>query len=163
MKEKFEEVQKIANCWGCAFMTQISGDMTLYCSKFAEGDPKIFPPCEDITDCEIRNSQIVHQLKIHNTKLGLGFLLRPLEGEDEGDAEAMLVGATGILFRGKLSELLPAETFVVLHSVRIFDEQGKDHTDLILSKALSKAYEETPQTKLVFSGLLDEDKSSEQS
>lgn len=159
MIKKFEEVLKAANCWGCAFMTQISGDITVYCTKFAKGDPKTYPPVEDVEDCDIRGSTLVHQLKIHSPKLGLGFLMQPLEGEDEGDAKVLLVGATGVLYETKLSELFPKETYVVLHTVRVFDERGEDKTDIILRKALQRAYEEVPSTKLVFQGLIDEESS----
>lgn len=159
MNAKFETILELANCRGCIFMTQVSGDTTMYCTKFAEGDPKTFPPVDEVKNCDVKNSNLVHQLKMHQPKLGLGFVMRPLGGEEEGDAEVILVGATGVLHRAKLSKLFPAETFVVLPSVRVFDERGVDHTDLILKKALQKAYEEVPQSSLVFQGLLDEESS----
>lgn len=157
MKEKFLKVLQLANCVGCPFTTQISGDTTLYCIKFAEGDPKIFPPVDEVENCAVKNSALIHQLKIQEPKLGLGFVMRPLKGEDEGDCEVSLVGTTGVLFSGKLSELLPAETFVALPSMKLFDERGVDRTELILRKALQKAYEDVPATKLVFQGLIDKE------
>lgn len=159
MKKVFEDVRKAAICWGCPFKTQIAGQDTMLCMEFAEGDPKIFPPVDMVEGCERRDSEVVMQLKMEEPKLGIGFIMTPLEGEDEGDCKVQLVGVEGILFTGKLSELFPNETFVALTTVRLFDETGKDHTGLILKKALAHAYDATPQSKHIFGGLKSVDPS----
>jgi len=158
MKRKYEAVLKAANCWGCPFVITISGQEGMLCSKFAEGQSKIYPHVEDVEDCETRNAEIVHQLKEHQPKLGLGFIMTPLEGAEEGDCKVQLVGAEGVLFEGKLSELFPNETYVVLTTVRLFDERGVDRTDLIKKKALAQAYDNTPTSKQPFGALLDRNK-----
>jgi len=153
MKKEFEAIRCAANCRGCPFMILIHGQDNMYCSERPEGEQKVFPLCEDVTDCETRNSGIIHQLKMNQPKLGLGFVMTPLEGEEEGDCKVQLVGATGVLFEGILSELFPNDVYTALATVRIFDEQGTDRTEIVLKKALKRAYDETPETKHVFGGL----------
>lgn len=157
MKMKVADVRRTANCWGCAFMVQISGSDDMLCSKYVEGEAKIYPHVEDVEQCVVRNSEVVEQLKEHQPRLGLGFLMTPMDGPDEGDCMVQLVSASEVLFKGKLSELFPNETFIALTTVRLFNESGIDQTDIIKRKALARAYDETPKTKNVFGSLLDQE------
>jgi hypothetical protein len=176
MRKKFCDVRAKANAVGCPFAFQISGQEGFLCSRFAKGDPKTFPHCTceidadsasttntriddpDVLSCDIRASEIVKQLKQREPKLGLGFLVTPLTGEDEGDCLVRLVSSSGIMFEGKLSELFKNETYACLITVRLFDETGRDYTDTIMAKALQRAYENAPDSKMVFSSLLKDAK-----
>jgi len=164
MITKFKEILCLANCHGCPFISEVAGQKV--CSLHAKGDPRILPHIEkpddpDVINCERRNSEVILQLKTDHVKMGVGFLMTPMEnekpqgGEDhEGDLMVQLIGANGVLYEGALSKLMPKETFTVLKTWRIFDAKGEDHTNKIMLTALEKAFDETPATKDVYRSLL---------
>jgi len=163
MQDKFERIYRRAICLGCPFSLDVAGQLT--CQKFRNSG--IMMNCEDVTP-DICNklaesnwtylgAYVVSQLKLSQTKLGIGFLMEPSEG-DPGETEVMLVGPTGIIHQCKLSELFPEETFAVLPSLRIFNNEGEDVTATALKAFLQKIYEEAPlSVSSPFASLLNPD------
>jgi len=149
MQEKFAMIHRKAVCIGCPFSSDVAG--TLVCQKFRNGG--IMMNCEEVTpdmcsdlaesDCAHMGLLIVNQLKLTQVKLGMGFLIEPVE-DDLGEAEVRLIGPTGVVHECKLSELFPEETFAVLPALRIFNHDGEDVTLTAMKAFLQKTYEKAP-------------------
>ena len=143
MNTKFEKIFRLAVCKGCAFCRDQAG--VLMCSKFKNGEFLQSIDSIDANTCDKLKAELINQLKLTHTRLGVGFLIEPCK-DDPGDATVILVGPSGKLFEGTLSTLLPNESFAVFPSLRIFNESGDDQTQAIREAALRKAYENAPES-----------------
>lgn len=153
MQDKFANIHHAAICTGCCFSIDVAGLLT--CQKFRNGN--IMMSCEDVTPdmCDRLTSTVISQLKLQQTKIGMGFLMEPSE-DDPGEAKVMLVGSAGIVHKCSLSELFPEETFAVFPSMRIFNKEGEDITATALKAFLQKIYEAAPlSASAPFASLLD--------
>lgn len=166
MQDKFVQIHHKAVCTGCPFSLDVAGQLT--CMKFENGGIKM--NCEDVTPdiCNrLADSNWTHigafilsQLKLSQVKLGFGFLLEPVAG-NPGEAEAMLVGPSGVVHKCTLSELFPEESFAVFPSMRVFNAEGADITLTALKAFLQKIYDESPlAVSAPFTSLLNEDDQS---
>lgn len=163
MQEKFAMIHRKAVCTGCPFSSDVAG--TLVCQKFRNGN--IMMNCEEVTPdmcSDLAKSKwshmgelIMNQLKMSQVKLGMGFLMEPVEG-DLGEAEVRLVGPTGVVHECKLSELFPEDDFAVLPTLRIFNKGGEDITLTAMKASLQKLYENAPlSVSSPFASLLEDD------
>lgn len=158
MQDKFERIKHRAVCTGCCFSTDVAGQLT--CQKFRHSG--IMMSCEDVTPnmCDRLTDPIIAQLKLTQTKLGMGFLIEPIAG-DPGEAEVTLVGPSGVVHKCTLSELFPEESFAVFPSMRVFNADGEDITPTAMKAFLQKMYEGAPlAVSAPFASLLDEDNQS---
>jgi len=130
------------------------------CKKYKNGE--FMQHIDDIgpETCDKLGQAFVNQLKLSHPRVGLGFLVEPCE-DDPGDADIVLLGSIGIIFKSKLSEMFPNESFAVLPSFRIFNEGGQDQTKIIREKTLAKALESSPKSVTdPYASLLDSDVSA---
>jgi len=155
MQLKYEKVHRLAVCVGCPFSKEVSG--SVMCQKFKNGE--FLQHIEDIgpETCDRLEDLIINQLKLSQVKLAMGFLIDPCE-DDPGEAEAILTGPLGIVYKAKISDLFPNESLAVFPSLRVFNASGEDVTKAFLEAALRKSYENAPSAVTdPFVGLLDEE------